>query len=62
MPAEREAVRECHQSSRPFNTESGGLRMEVWPIHEPGWKREILFTLPGVTEELSEYEFDHSPR
>jgi Zn-dependent peptidase ImmA (M78 family) len=60
MTAEREAIRESHESGRPYNSESSGVRMEVWPIHERSWKREILFTLHGITEESSEYEFDHS--
>jgi len=48
---EREAVRECHQLGQPQTFENEHLRLEVWPIHEPEWKREILLTLPAFSEE-----------
>lgn len=48
---EREAVRECHDSGRSLTVETEHLRLEVWPIHEPQWKREILLTLPAFCEE-----------
>jgi len=61
LSAEREAVRECHLSGRPLSFLTDSLRLEIWPIHETGWKREILFTLPLVSEDSPEYECDYSP-
>ncbi|MBD3674829.1 MAG: ImmA/IrrE family metallo-endopeptidase [Planctomycetaceae bacterium] len=57
LPAERNALQECHESGRPVNSENDQLRLEVWPIHEPGWKREILLTLPSLSEERVESVF-----
>lgn len=46
---ERQIVARCHGSGRYFSQDFEGIRCDVWPVHEPGWKREILLTY--ATEE-----------
>ena len=35
-----------HAENRPHEIRQQGLHVQGWPIHEPGWKREILRTTP----------------
>jgi len=46
LAEERAAWRECHRTGFPtdemLDGETGLERVRCWPIHEPGWKREIL--------------------
>ncbi len=46
LPEERAIWREAHQTGLPaFETldgESGLESVRCWPVHEPGWKREII--------------------
>ncbi len=40
-----ESVRErCHRQAEAAVDSDSALRVQAWPIHEPGWKREILRT------------------
>jgi Zn-dependent peptidase ImmA (M78 family) len=41
---ERQLVVRCHGSGRFVSQDFEGIRCDVWPVHEPGWKREILLT------------------
>ncbi|MCR4412064.1 MAG: ImmA/IrrE family metallo-endopeptidase [Thermoguttaceae bacterium] len=41
-PPERALWREVHQLARPRAASAGPHTIRGWPIHEPGWKREIL--------------------
>lgn len=41
---ERQLVAACRESGRTVSRDSDDIRCEVWPVHEPDWKREILFT------------------
>ncbi|QDU62569.1 hypothetical protein Pan216_34360 [Planctomycetes bacterium Pan216] len=45
FPLERELQRQVHDSGVPAAREGEGIRVQAWPIHEPGWKREILRTV-----------------
>lgn len=38
---ETETRREAHASARPVFRRNGGQTVHAWPIHEPGWAREI---------------------
>jgi len=46
LPEERAAWREAHETGLPsievLDAETGLETVRCWPIHEPGWKREIL--------------------
>lgn len=46
LPEEKDAWRECHTSGfpteSPIDAETGVEIVRCWPIHEPGWKREIV--------------------
>jgi hypothetical protein len=42
--AERDCWQAAHVSGRPARRESQGCLIRAWPIHEPGWPREILRT------------------
>lgn len=47
LPPEVEAWQDCHQlgvavEREHLDTLAGRLRIQCWPIHEPGWKREIM--------------------
>jgi hypothetical protein len=37
-------VREAHESGQPVHRHNIQLNVQAWPVHEPGWKREILRT------------------
>ena len=43
-PIERDCWHEVHQRAVPATHCSGALTVAGWPVHEPGWKREILRT------------------
>jgi hypothetical protein len=43
-PAEQRCWQEVHASGRPVRIEDGPIQVHGWPVHEPGWKREILRT------------------
>ncbi len=40
--AEKTCWRKVHEENRPQASEDGAV--QGWPVHEPGWKREILRT------------------
>jgi hypothetical protein len=46
LPEEKSVWREAHENGftkeSPIDAESGLENVRCWPIHEPGWKREIL--------------------
>jgi hypothetical protein len=43
-PAEWDCYRDVHHDGRPGGQNSGWLTVRGWPVHEEGWKREILRT------------------
>ena len=43
-PAERECWRQVHRENLPWTTREGIHSIHGWPVHEPGWRREILRT------------------
>lgn len=47
LPAsfEQQAQQAAHRTGQPQRLELGGVVVSAWPIHEPGWKREILRTV-----------------
>ena len=53
-PAERACWKESSESGEPRHVEDSSLKIDVWPVHEPGWKREIVIT--SVLDDL-----DHEP-
>lgn len=44
QPVERRAQGDAHRLGLCTDLSHGPLRTQAWPIHEPGWKREILRT------------------
>jgi hypothetical protein len=44
LPAERAVWRQVFDTARPSEITAQGVRVQAWPIHEPGWKRELLRT------------------
>jgi len=54
LPGEIECWRHVHQGCRPSRTCQGPGAIQGWPIHEEGWKREIL------RMELDEWAMDWS--
>jgi hypothetical protein len=42
--AEMQCWQEVHRCNRPQQTCDGLRSIQGWPVHEPGWKREILRT------------------
>ncbi|MGA2064599.1 MAG: ImmA/IrrE family metallo-endopeptidase [Thermoguttaceae bacterium] len=51
-PAERECWQTVHRHNHPEQAFEGLRRVQGWPVHEEGWKREILRT------EVDEYPAD----
>lgn len=41
---ERWCWRQVHEFGEPCRSQHGGLTVQGWPVHEPGWKREFLRT------------------
>ncbi len=39
---ERNCWRDVHEHRQPRTRSRDGLHVQCWPIHEPGWQREIL--------------------
>jgi len=44
LPLERRIWRLVHESGRSAEAEGEGIRVQGWPVHEPGWRRELLRT------------------
>lgn len=44
IPFERQAWQHAHTTGRPCDLIANEIRVQAWPIHEPGWKRELLRT------------------
>lgn len=42
--AEMECYRTTHDRNRPYEASEGTQLVRSWPVHEEGWKREILRT------------------
>jgi hypothetical protein len=55
-PIERDCWHEAHHRAVPAMHCSGALTVAAWPVHEAGWKREILRTAwsEGADEEAVE--------
>jgi hypothetical protein len=43
---EREAQGLAHESGEAVTLRGRGVIVQAWPVHEPGWKRELLRTTP----------------
>jgi hypothetical protein len=57
MTIERQAQLRAHATGRPVTITGRGVRVQAWPVHEAGWKRELLRTTPLDREEPDiEYE------
>lgn len=39
---ERQCWGFAHDKARSRTARSGALRVQAWPVHEPGWKREVV--------------------
>lgn len=46
LSVEREAQALAHTTGRPVRLRAKGVSVQAWPVHEPGWKRELLRTTP----------------
>ncbi len=46
QPIERECWQYVHTQAKPHRMQTETVEVRGWPIHEPGWKREILRTTP----------------
>ena len=44
QPVERDCWAEVHRLNRPVEMSAGGLAVRGWPVHENGWKREVMRT------------------
>lgn len=45
LPAERAAVEAAHTHGVPAFRTAPGCSIRAWPVHEPGWKREIVHVM-----------------
>lgn len=54
LPLERRIWREVHETGQPADGAGGGIRVQGWPVFEPGWRRELLRTT--ATEALEGLE------
>lgn len=44
QPVERECRQEAHRTNRSVERHTDSLFVQAWPVHQAGWKREILRT------------------
>ncbi|MGE0606533.1 MAG: ImmA/IrrE family metallo-endopeptidase, partial [Pirellulales bacterium] len=44
LPIEMACWRASHESGVPATRQQPGCAVQAWPIHEPGWRREIMRT------------------
>lgn len=54
MTIERQAQLRAHATGKPAVMTDRGVRVQAWPVHETGWKRELLRTTPLEFEESDE--------
>ncbi|MEX1097606.1 MAG: ImmA/IrrE family metallo-endopeptidase [Planctomycetales bacterium] len=47
QPVEQECRLEVRRRSHPVELSDRRLRVQGWPVNEPGWRREILRTIPA---------------
>lgn len=50
LPSEWDCWRCVHHSGQPVHCLEEGIRITGWPIHEAGWRREILRTTASPAE------------
>lgn len=58
---ERDCWAEVHRWNRPEECRSNGLIVQGWPVHEPGWKRELLRTTPQWDPEFAQLPPESAP-
>lgn len=46
LTAERRAWQCAHAGGQQVDIAADDVRVQVWPVHEPGWKRELMRTTP----------------
>ncbi|MEZ6066416.1 MAG: ImmA/IrrE family metallo-endopeptidase [Planctomycetaceae bacterium] len=46
LPIELQVFQRVHQTGEPCELNDASVRVRGWPVHEPGWKRELLRTTP----------------
>ncbi len=39
---ERRCQADAHRTGQPCSAAAPGCRVDAWPVHEPGWRREIV--------------------
>jgi len=61
QPVERDCWAEVHRSNRPVEMQERGLTVQGWPIHEPGWQREILRTTAACDADDAERSQEWEP-
>jgi hypothetical protein len=54
LPIEREVWTRVHQHGEACELWTPEVRVQGWPVHEPGWKRELLRTTPNPELEFTE--------
>lgn len=59
MTVERQAQLRAHASGQPVAMTGRGVRVQAWPVHEAGWKRELLRTTPLDVEEPDELDVEY---
>ncbi len=46
LPVERDCWAKANESGKPLGRIATGVAVKAWPVHIPGWRREILRTTP----------------
>jgi Zn-dependent peptidase ImmA (M78 family) len=59
MTVERQAQLRAHATGRPVVLTGRGVRVQAWPIHEAGWKRELLRTTPLNVEDPEDLDIEY---
>jgi hypothetical protein len=56
LSLEQEAQSRAHATGQAVTLRGRGVVVQAWPVHEPGWKRELLRTTP-IDDDVEE-QFD----
>jgi len=59
ITVERQAQLRAHATGRPAVLTGRGVRVQAWPVHEAGWKRELLRTTPLETDDPDDLDIEY---
>jgi hypothetical protein len=59
MTVEREAQLRAHMTGKSVVLTGRGVRVQAFPVHEAGWKRELVRTTPVEETDVEELDIEY---